>query len=679
LRKVQVPATRKEVERLREEIRRHEHLYYVETAPAISDREFDALMAALEEAERDHPEWVTPDSPTRRVGGEPMQGFATVAHTVPMLSLANGYSSEELREFDRRVCKGLETETVNYAVELKIDGVGVSLRYTDGRFVQGISRGDGRRGDDITSNLRTIGALPLRLRGEVPAELEVRGEVFMRTPDFLALNEERRRRGESEFANPRNLTAGSLKMLDPRVVADRPLTLYLYTVLNPGDHGLESQMQALGWMKELGLPVHSAARLARGLGEVERAIAEWSVKHHELPFETDGLVIKVNEFAAQSRLGATSKSPRWGLAYKFETESAVTRVLDIVLQVGRTGTVTPVAQLEPVLLLGTTVSRATLHNQEEIKRKDIRIGDWVQIVKGGEIIPKVVSVMTERRSGNEKGFRMPRKCPECGSPLVQEEGEVALRCDGASCPAQAKARVRHWASRDALDIAGLGQAVVDQLVDAGWVKTPADLYELTVEQIASLERQGVRSAENIVGALEESKHRSFDRVLFGLGIRHVGTTLAATLAERFASFEELAAASPEQLQAIPDVGPIVADSLYRYLNASETHRLWKQLVREGVSPSPLEMPAGAAAWEGLTFVLTGTLANRTRNEAAAEIQARGGKVASSVSRKTDFVIAGEEAGSKLVKAEELGITVLDEAAFERVLGDPERLERGKSR
>jgi DNA ligase (NAD+) len=669
LRKVQVPTTRKDVERLREEIRRHEHHYYVDASPVISDREFDAMMTALAEAEKEHPEWRSTDSPTQRVGGEPVDGFVTVQHTVPMLSLANGYSLEELGEFDTRVRRGLEVESVDYSVELKIDGVGVSLRYVDGVLAQGISRGDGRRGDDITTNLRTIGGLPLKLRGKAPPRLEVRGEVYMRVADFEALNEARRKSGEPEYANPRNLAAGSLKMLDPREVATRSLNVFLYTVLDPGDHGLKTQMEALAWMAALGLPVHTGARLAHGIEEVEKATAEWGEGHHDLAFETDGLVIKVNEVAAQRRLGATSKSPRWGLAYKFETESAVTQVLDIGLQVGRTGTVTPVAHLEPVLLLGTTVSRATLHNQDEIKRKDIRIGDWVEIEKGGEIIPKVIAVLADRRTGEEKSFRMPRKCPVCGTPLVQEEGEVALRCDGAGCPAQAKARVRHWASRDALDIAGLGEAVVDQLVDKGWVENPADLYQLTAHQIASLERQGEKSAENILQALRESKRRSFDRVLFGLGIRHVGATLAATLAQRFDGFEELATATVEELEAIPDVGPVVAESLHRFLHASETRRLWRRLELEGIEPQPLEGAGELAPWAGRTFVLTGALSGRTRSEAAAEIKALGGKVVSSVSSKTDYVVAGDEAGAKLIKAQKLGVTVLDETGFERALED----------
>jgi DNA ligase (NAD+) len=678
LRKVQVPKTRKEVERLREEIRRHEYLYFVKATPEISDRDFDAMMAALVQVEEVHPDWRTPDSPTLRVGGEPLEGFKTVRHTVPMLSLANGYSLEELRDFDGRVRRGLESEQFEYTVELKIDGVGVSLRYDNGVFVEGISRGDGKRGDDITANLRTIGALPLRLRGRAPERLEVRGEVFMLLADFHSLNEARRERGETEFANPRNLSAGTLKMLDPREVAARALNVYLYSVVEPERHGLENQMQALDWMSDLGLPVHPAARTAAGLGEVEEAIGEWSDRHRELPFETDGLVIKVNDFDSQTRLGATSKSPRWGLAYKFETESAVTQVLDIGLQVGRTGTVTPVAHLEAVLLSGTTVSRATLHNQEEIRRKDIRVGDWVEIEKGGEIIPKVIRVLTDRRSGKEKRFKMPQVCPVCGSSLVQEEGEVALRCDGASCPAQAKRRVLHWAARDALDITGLGEAVVDQLVDQGWVQTPADLYALTAAQIASLERQGEKSAENLVASLEESKRRSFDRVLFGLGIRHVGATLAATLAQRFGSFEELAGSTRDALEEIPDVGPIVADSLERFLHDSETHRLWRELGERGLDPQPVEAPPVAAVWEGLTFVLTGTLSLRNRSQAAAEITSLGGKIASSVSRKTDFVVAGEEAGSKLDRARELGVEVLDEQAFDRALTNPDSIgSRGK--
>lgn len=673
-----MPRTRQEAEALREAIRRHDRLYFVEAAPEISDREYDELVRALQAAEAAHPDWVTPDSPTQRVGGEPLDGFVSVPHSAPMLSLANAYALEELRDFDARVRKGLGAETVDYAVELKIDGVGISVRYENGHFVQGLTRGDGRQGDDVTANLRTVASLPLQLARPRRGRLEARGEVFLLRRDFEAINAKRVAAGETEFANPRNLAAGTLKMLDSRAVAARPLRLFLYTLLDAEEHGAVTQMEALAVLRDHGLPVNAEARLARGVEEIEVWIPEWNERRRSLPFDADGLVIKVNDLKAQARLGVTAKSPRWGLAYKFETDSAVTRLLDVELQVGRTGTVTPVAVLEPVSLVGTTVSRATLHNQEEIRRKDIRVGDWVVVEKGGEVIPKIVEVVTERRTGREKPFEMPKQCPACGSRLVQEEGEVALRCDSVACPAQAKRQLLHWASRGAMDLAGLGEAVVEQLVDRNLVRTPADLYALDAETVAGLERQGKKSAENLVRAIEASKHQSFDRVLLALGIRHVGASLAASLARRFRDFDSLAAASRDDLLSVPDVGPIVADSLLRTLSDRRTRELWQALRRHGLDPAPPRGPSGTAPWEGLTFVLTGTLSGLDRSAASGEIVARGGKVSSSVSRKTDFVVAGEEAGSKLDKARELGIRVLDEAAFEAALERPGSLLKGRA-
>jgi DNA ligase (NAD+) len=674
VRSAHVPTTREEIEELRQTIRRYDYLYYVEARPEVTDPEYDALMRALQEAEAAHPEWVTPDSPTQRVAEMPSPGFASVEHAVPMLSLANAYAREELLEFDARVKKGLEVERVPYVVELKIDGVAIALRYHAGSLVLGVTRGDGRVGDDITRNLRTIRGVPLTLASAAPrAELEVRGEAYLQRDDFDKLNRQREEKGEPAFMNPRNLTAGTLKTLDPREVAGRPLRVFLYTVVDAPRHGLASQWDALAWMRELGFPVSREARLANGIEEVEEIAESWRGRYRKLPFDADGLVIKVNEFAAQAALGTTAKSPRWGLAYKFETESAVTRLLAIDLQVGRTGVITPVARLEPVLILGTTVSRATLHNQEEIRRRDIRVGDWVMIEKGGDVIPKVVSVVTERRTGDEVPFVFPERCPVCGTPLTQEEGEIALRCDGVECAAQTRGRILHWASRGALDIAGLGDAIVDQLVDRGVVKDVADLYRLRASELAELERMGEKSAENLERAIEASRHRALDRVLFGLGIRHVGATLALTLARRFGSYEALASAGREGWLDVPDVGPKVADALERYFADPEARDLWKRLRDGGLDPvAPAAAPRGAP-WEGRTFVLTGTLSRWSRNEAAAEITARGGKVSASVSKKTDFVVAGEEAGSKLEKAQELGVAVLDENAFARALEAPESL------
>jgi DNA ligase (NAD+) len=552
--------------------------------------------------------------------------------------------------------------------------VAIALRYREGRLAVGITRGDGRAGDDITRNLRTIRGVPLVLSGPGhEAELEVRGEAYLVREDFERLNQRREERGEPTFMNPRNLTAGTLKTLDPREVAGRPLRVFLYSVVEPARHGIATQWEALAWMRERGLPVSREARLAQGIEEVEAIAESWRGRYRKLPFDVDGLVIKVNEFASQRALGATAKSPRWGLAYKFETESATTRLVGIELSVGRTGVITPVALLEPVLLLGTTVSRATLHNQEEIRRRDVRVGDWVVVEKGGDVIPKVVSALTERRTGEEQPFVMPDRCPECGTPLVQEEGEVALRCDGVACPAQRRGRILHWASRGALDIAGLGGAVVEQLVERGWVSDIADLYGLEAKALATLERQGEKSAENLERAIADSRTRSLDRVLFGLGIRHVGATLAAALARRFGTYEALAAAGREGWLSVPDVGPIVADALERYFSDPRAADLWRRLVERGVDPAPPPAAPAGAPWEGLTFVITGTLAGASRSEAAAEIVARGGKVSAAVSRKTDYVVAGEEAGSKLEKARELGVRVLDEDAFRRALESPDGL------
>ena len=676
MRSAHVPTTREEIERLRETIRRHDFLYYVEARPEVTDLEYDALLRALQEAEAAHPEWVTPDSPTQRVAEMPSPGFASVEHSVPMLSLANAYQRDELLEFDARVRKGLEVERVPYVVELKIDGVAIALRYRAGSLALGVTRGDGRVGDDITRNLRTIRGVPLTLAGSPPPELEVRGEAYLLREDFDRLNRLREEKGEPAFMNPRNLTAGTLKTLDPREVAGRPLRVFLYTVVDAPRHGLQSQWDALTWMRERGFPVSREAKLANGIDEVEAIAESWRGRYRKLPFDVDGLVIKVNPFAEQAALGSTAKSPRWGLAYKFETESAVTRLTAIDLQVGRTGVITPVARLEPVLILGTTVSRATLHNQEEIKRRDIRVGDWVVIEKGGDVIPKVVSVVTERRTGEEVPFVFPDRCPVCGTPLTQEEGEIALRCDGVACAAQTRGKILHWASRGALDIAGLGDAIVEQLVDRGLVKDVADLYRLEAPELADLERMGEKSAENLARGIDASRHRPLDRVLFGLGIRHVGATLASTLARRFPSYETLAEAGRDAWLEVPDVGPKVADALERYFADPAARDLWKRLRAGGLDPvAPAAAPRGAP-WEGRTFVLTGQLARWSRTEAAAEISARGGKVSASVSKKTDFVVAGSEAGSKLEKAQELGVRVLDEDAFANALEEPASLVNG---
>ena len=675
-------AARVRIEELRSEIEEHDRRYYVLAEPSIPDREYDALLAELAELEDRFSEHRDPNSPTQRVGGEPIQGFETIPHSRPMLSLGNTYSEEELREFDQRVQRFLGDEAPEhraYAAELKIDGVGVALRYEKGGFLRGLTRGDGTQGDDITRNLRTVRGLPLRIRStsgkEPPPSVEVRGEVYIRRSEFLAWNERREAAELPRLMNPRNAAAGTLKMLDSREVARRPLRVWVYAVVDPGAHGLTSQSETLAFLEDLGFPVEpNHARLV-GIDETIAHCRLWSERRLELDYETDGMVLKLDRFDLQERLGFTSRAPRWGIAYKFETTEAVTRIEKIEVQIGRTGNATPVAHLAPVELLGTVVKRATLHNQDEIERLDVRVGDWVAIEKGGEIIPKVTRVLEERRTGRERRFVFPTSCPECGAELTRAEGEVAVRCGNEFCPAQTKARVLHFVTRGALDIEGIGEMLVDQLVERGWVRNPADLYSLTAEQLAGLDRMGEKSAGNVVRGIEASRRPSLDRFLFGLGIRHVGATAARVLARRFGSLETLRQATEEELVETPGIGPEIAGALRRYFSRRETETLLQTFADRGVVPGtappvlPSREPAEAAPLAGRTFVLTGTLARRTRAEAAEAIRALGGKVASSVSRKTDYVVAGEAAGSKREKAESLGIPVIDESALDELLSE----------
>jgi len=677
MKSVEIPATKQALEALKKELERHDRLYYVEAQPELTDREYDALYKALVDAEARHPEWVTPDSPTQRVSERPLGGFRTVRHSAPMLSIDNGYSLEEWREFDARVRKALGVEVVSYVIELKIDGVAIVLRYDDGAFALGITRGDGYEGDDVTQNLRTLKGLPLRLaapgRGGVAVPrgtLEVRGEVYMERRRFDALNAAREVAGEAPYANPRNLTAGTLKLLDAREVARRGLSYFAYAVPDPAALGVSTQGETLAALKALGLRVNPHAKRAVGIEAVEALIAHWDRARGELGYDTDGLVIKVDEVRLQKQLGATSKSPRWALAFKFETESATTKLTAIQLQVGRTGAVTPVAILEPVQLLGTTVSRATLHNLDEIRRKDIRVGDTVVVEKGGEVIPKIVRALTEQRTGAEQEFVFPTRCPECDTPLVHEEGEAVIRCDGPACPAQRRARLLHFAGRDAMDIAGLGEAVVDQLVTGGLASDAADLYDLDAATLEGLERMGGKSAANLVAAIDGSRTRALDRLLFGLGIRHVGKTLALGLARHFGTLAAIEKATEEDFLAVPDVGPVVAASLARWFASAEGRALLERLRARGVAPAPVEARAGDLPWTALTWVLTGALEGKTRGEAGEAIQALGGTVAGSVSKKTHVVVAGADACSKLDKARALGVRVVDEAEFEAALADP---------
>lgn len=671
---------RRRMEHLRSEIERHDRLYHVLAAPEIPDREYDRLVEELLALEAGHPLLADPNSPTRRVGGAPIDRFAAVPHTTPMLSLGNTYSREELLEFDARVRRSLDLESpVAYVVELKIDGVAVSVRYRDGAYTQALTRGDGSRGDDITENLRTVRNLPLRLSTRVstppyrglsgsPASIEVRGEVYIPRPAFLALNRKRERDGLKLLANPRNACAGTLKLLDSREVARRPLRIFCYGLVDPHAIGLASHAEVLARLRDLGIPVEPHFRRTSGIEEAVEYCDSWARRRHELDYETDGMVVKVDSLELQARLGSTSKAPRWGIAYKFETAEAVTRVNRISVQVGRTGTATPVADLDPVELLGTVVKRATLHNADEIARLSLRSGDWVVIEKGGEIIPKVVRVLEERRTGAESPFVFPEDCPVCGEPLLQEEGEVAIRCVNEFCPARRKGQILHFVSRGAMDIQGIGEALVDRLVDGGLVDNAADLYSLDPDTLAALERMGRKSAGSVLRALDDGRARPLERFLFGLGIRHVGATAARLLVHAFPDLELLRNASREELASVHGIGMTTAESVHRYFRRPETAGLLEAFRRLGVNPSP---PAAVAGEDmplaGKTFVLTGAMEGWTRGEAKGAIEALGGKVTASVSSRTDYLVAGDSPGSKLEKARSLGVKILDEAAFRHLL------------
>lgn len=657
------------IDRLRREIERHDYLYHVVGEPQISDREYDALLRELKELEEKNPECRDPDSPTQRVAHGLLPGFRTARHSTPMLSLDNTYSLEELEQFDARVRRLLGEERVEYAVEPKVDGVAVALRYESGRFVLGLTRGNGSEGDDITANLRTLRSIPLRLRSrEAPRELEVRGEVFMETRAFERLNERRAAEGKIPFMNPRNATTGSLKTLDTAEVARRPLQIFLFQVVRPDRHGLKTQLEAMKWLERLGLRVNPENSLVRGFDELRRTCERWEERRERLPYGTDGLVIKVNSFRRQEDLGFTAKSPRWGIAYKFGAHEAETTLRAIELQVGRTGVVTPVAILDPVTLLGTVVSRATLHNQDEIERKDFRVGDRVIVDKGGDVIPKVLRVVpTSGRRGPK--FVMPSKCPVCGSPLTRDPDEAATRCENLYCPAQVRRRIVHFASRGALDIEGLGWKTVDLLVDAGLIEDPADLYGLSREELVPLERMAEKSASNLLTGIEKSKSAPLDRLLVALGIRHVGARIAQILAGHFGSLQALAAAKEEDLLEIETIGPEIAASVVAFFSSKTGKTLVGRLTEAGVNPesrAPRRAPA-TGPLAGRTFVLTGALERMTREEAARRIQEAGGKVTSSVSSKTDVVVAGADPGSKLDKARSFGIEIWDEARLESAL------------
>ncbi|GAB6157969.1 NAD-dependent DNA ligase LigA [Desulfotomaculum varum] len=657
------PEIKARAEALRREIEHHNYLYYVLDRPGITDDQYDRLMQELIRLEAAYPSLVTPDSPTQRVGGQVQQGFQSVPHRVPMLSLANAFGEADLREFDRRVRSNLPGEPVEYVVELKIDGLAISLTYENGLLVRGATRGDGAQGEDITANLRTIKAIPLRLKEAIPF-LEVRGEAYMPKDSFSRLNEARQEAGEPLFANPRNAAAGSLRQLDPAVTAARQLSIYMYAIGHLEGSHISSHAAGLTWLQQLGLRVNEHYRVCRDIEQVIEYCAKWQEKRFQLPYAIDGLVIKVNSLDQQQRLGATLKSPRWAIAYKFPAEQAVSTIKDIIIRVGRTGVLTPTAILEPVQLAGTTVSKATLHNEDVIRQKDIRIGDKALVQKAGDIIPEVVQVFPEQRSGNEKVFTMPATCPECGAPVTRVAGEAAHRCTNRHCPAIAREGIIHFVSRGAMDIAGLGESIVTQLIKAGLVRDPADLYSLRYEDLIKLERMGARSSHNLLQAIEASKGNSLARLLFALGIRHVGERAAKILAQHFGSLTTLMNATVEDLTVIPEIGPKIAESVVDYFARPAHRQLVERLAEAGVNmqeaeqPDPAELPLA-----GKTFVVTGTLAAFSRQAAQAAIEQLGGKVASSVSKKTDYLVVGENPGSKYEKARQLGITILNEAEF----------------
>jgi DNA ligase (NAD+) len=659
------------IEKLREEIRRHEELYYVRDASEISDAEYDKLLESLQKLEAQHPEYITPDSPTQRVGGRPSEGFAEVVHRRPMLSLDNSYNIDELRAFDQRCQRLAEGRPLEYVAEMKIDGLSLSLHYEDQVLARGVTRGDGRIGEDVTQNARTIRSVPLKLSAKakpVANEIEVRGEVFIPRKVFEQINAEQEELGQPRLANPRNAAAGTIRQLDSRKVAARKLDMFAYDLITAGRKPFATHWEALNWMEKAGFRVNPLRELCGSIDEVIDFAGRMEAKRDDLDYEIDGLVVKVNSTSLQEEFGTTNKAPRWAIAYKYAARQATTKVLAITVQVGRTGALTPVANLEPVILAGTTVSRATLHNPDEVKRLGIRIGDWVLIEKGGDVIPKVLKVIESKRTGDEKVFRMPRKCPVCGGEISRPEGEVVSRCVAADCPAQLKGRLLHFASRRAMRIEGLGESLVDQLVGSGKIHDAGDLYSLTLEDVASLERMATKSASNLLAQIEASKQRDLSNLVYALGLRHVGDRTATTLARQFGSLDALSKATVEELDDVPEIGRTVAQSVRDWFEDEGNLHLCARLEAAGVR-TKVEKPSGHAdqRFAGKQFVLTGTLEAFTRIEAQVAIETRGGRVTSSVSKKTDYVVAGAEAGSKLDKATSLGVTVVDENAFKKML------------
>jgi DNA ligase (NAD+) len=659
------------ISELRSEITLHDYRYYVEDAPTIPDAEYDRLMRELQALEAEFPDLVTPESPTQRVGGEPMEGFATVRHETPMLSLANAFSNEEIEQFHDRVIRGLETEHADYVAEPKLDGVAISLLYRDGRLQRAATRGDGATGEDVTSNVRTITAIPLLLemresKQAWPETIEVRGEIYMPLSGFEGYNARARESGEKELVNPRNAAAGSLRQLDPRITAQRPLAFYAYAMV--AAEGMpESHFDALQQLRSWGFPVNPEIRRVRDAGGCVSYYEEMSAKRDSLPYDIDGVVYKVDDREQQRTLGFVSRAPRWAIAQKFPAQEEITRLLEIDVQVGRTGAITPVARLEPVFVGGVTVTNATLHNLDEIQRKDVRAGDWVVVRRAGDVIPEVARVVVERREGNPEPFRMPEHCPVCGSAVERDESEAAFRCTGGLfCGAQRIRSIQHFASRRAMDIEGLGEKLVVQLVEAGMVESIADLYRLDREQLVSLERMGEKSADNLLAELEKSKNPELGRLLYALGIREVGEVTARSLAKHFGTLEALVGANEEDLTEVEDVGPVVASRVHAFFREQHNIDVIAALEQAGMQWRAVEESGGEQPLAGQAWVLTGTL-SMPRARAKNLLESLGARVTGSVSSKTSVVLAGEAAGSKLRKAEKLGIDIVDEETFRALL------------
>jgi len=663
---------KKEVEKLRQGIGRHEYLYYVADEPEISDAAFDKLMKRLKELETEHPSLITPDSPTVRVGGTPREGFTTVKHARAMLSLDNAFSTEALKDWDRRVREGTGRLVNEYIAEHKFDGLSISLQYEDGVLMRGVTRGDGTTGEDVTPNVKTIRSIPLRVevatlkKVSLPRSFEVRGEIMMTRKAFEAMNRQQEQTGGKIFVNPRNAAAGSVRVLDPSITAHRRLDFFAYYLYADGKVPFAKHSDSLAALKQLRFRASDDWTLCEGIDAVIAYCEAWDTKREKLPYEIDGVVIKLNSTPLQNELGFTAKAPRWAIAYKYPARQETTVVNDIIVQVGRTGTLTPVAVLEPVQVGGVTVSRSTLHNMDEIERLGLHIGDTVLIERAGEVIPHVLKVVKEGKT--RKAFHMPKKCPVCGSAVHRVEGEVAYRCVNAACPAKLKELMLHFAGRHAMNIDGLGEKIVDQLVEKGIVKDVADLYSLKLEKVAELDRMGEKSAENLLGEVEASKKSSLSRLIFALGIQFVGERTGQLLAEHFSTLEEFAGAKTEELENVPEVGPKVAASIAEFFTEPTNRNLIKKLNKAGLRPTAEKREVKSQKLTGKSFVFTGGLANRSREEAGELVQQHGGKVGGSVSKKTDYVVVGTDPGSKYEKAKELGVTIVSEREFEKLIG-----------